>query len=121
MEETQEVIDLADQGKFSEFSTKVRKSLEDKLRDNKALNTNKEKLNKFTDMAAKFKEIAGVKTVADDTKVDDTATVDTKVDDTATVDDTTNTTVDDTKVDDTAVDTATVDDTKVDDTTNTED
>ena len=97
----EEVIDLASDDKFSEFSKKVKQSLEDKLRNNATMKDNANKKDKFTGMADKFKEISGAKeepAKVDDTKVDDTKVDDTKVDDTAAT-----VTVDDTKVDDTKV------------------
>lgn len=60
----EEVIDLASNSEFSNFSKKVKQSLEDKLRNNATMKDNASKLNKFTDMADKFKEIAGVTDVA---------------------------------------------------------
>lgn len=58
-----EVIDLAADDKFSEFSKNIKQSLEDKLRNNPTIKANGDKLNKFTDMADKFKEIATKETV----------------------------------------------------------
>ncbi len=53
----EEVITLADKGKFSKFADKVKGKLEDKLRTHKTIVKNAEKLNKFDAVKDKFAEI----------------------------------------------------------------
>lgn len=70
----EEVIDLASNSEFSNFSKKVKQSLEDKLRNNATIKDNASKTDKFTDMANKFKEIAGVgKTEVEPVKTEEPA------------------------------------------------
>ena len=53
----EEVISLADEGKFAEFKDKVTQSLEDKLRNHPVVKDNATKIQAFADVEKKSAEI----------------------------------------------------------------
>lgn len=56
----EEVIDLAADSQFSQFSKKVKQSLEDKLRNHPVVKGNNDKLKSFEDMKKQFAQIGQI-------------------------------------------------------------